>query len=280
MNADGNLDVLVANRRSNSFSVLHGAGDGTFPSESELPTGAGPSASAVADFDGDGQPDVVITNELASTISLYQNDGSGIFSIGPRFLVGARPVSVVVGDFTGDGHPDIATSNAFGYTVTILDGIGNGDFTYHGDFAVGDQPISIGAGDLNGDGRLDLLVANSLSSSVSVMLNTGGLPAVGVEPPSGLPALFNVRPARPNPAHGPCEVRFTLPSARPVRVDVFDVAGRLVRALQPEAQLPTGAHTAIWDGRDDAGTLVRDGVYIFQVRAGADVTSRKVIRLR
>src|SRR5262249_61564278 len=130
-------------------------------------------------------------------------------------------------------------------------------------------PISIGAGDLNGDGRLDLLTANSLSGTISVMYNTAGQRYLGVEPPPrGLPPLFDVRPVRPNPARGASEVHFTLPSARRVRVDVFDLAGRLVRALRPGGELPAGGHPRVLGGRGGARRPGRDGGYTFPGAAG------------
>jgi flagellar hook assembly protein FlgD len=52
-----------------------------------------------------------------------------------------------------------------------------------------------------------------------------------------------------------------------------------VRSLQ-EGVLPAGAHSLVWDGRDDAGQTVSAGVYFFVVTDGTTGTVRKSVRLR
>ncbi len=52
----------------------------------------------------------------------------------------------------------------------------------------------------------------------------------------------------------------TLPAPASVRLDLYDVSGRHVRALRVGAA-PGGGSTCTWDGRDDAGRVVTCGVY-------------------
>ncbi len=85
-----------------------------------------------------------------------------------------------------------------------------------------------------------------------------------------LPALvFRVENAAPNPFNPLTRIRFTLPAAGRVSVNVYDLAGRLVRVLV-DAVLPAAAHETQWNGRDDAGHAVSSGVYFYRVTAGAD----------
>ena len=53
-----------------------------------------------------------------------------------------------------------------------------------------------------------------------------------------------------------------------MRLVVYDVAGQRVRTLV-DRDLPAGHHRAGWDGRDDRGTLMGSGVYLFRLRAGS-----------
>jgi flagellar hook capping protein FlgD len=55
---------------------------------------------------------------------------------------------------------------------------------------------------------------------------------------------------------------------RPVEVDVFDIAGRRVRALL-RADLAGGRHRLDWDGTSDAGELLPAGVYKVRLSAGS-----------
>jgi flagellar hook assembly protein FlgD len=51
-----------------------------------------------------------------------------------------------------------------------------------------------------------------------------------------------------------------------VRLDVFDLRGRLVRTLVDGA-LTAGRHEVLWDGRSDAGQEQPSGVYLSRLRS-------------
>jgi len=106
-----------------------------------------------------------------------------------------------------------------------------------------------------------------------------------LEPPNGLgvpPAAtvrLQVSPARPDPATGPTSVRLELARAAPVRLEIVDVSGRLVRAIDAGV-LTAGAHDLTWDGRDAGGRVAAAGLYWLRVRAGQDQAFRRVVRLQ
>lgn len=54
-----------------------------------------------------------------------------------------------------------------------------------------------------------------------------------------------------------------------VAVDVFDLAGRLVRPLY-RGQQRSGRHRHWWDGRRADGSPVAPGTYLYQVRVDTD----------
>jgi hypothetical protein len=78
----------------------------------------------------------------------------------------------------------------------------------------------------------------------------------------------------PNPARGLTTIGYVLDQAAAVRVDVFDVMGRLVTTLVDGHQ-PAGAHTAVWDVSD-----VASGVYVYRVQAGDQVHTRRAMVAR
>ena len=47
---------------------------------------------------------------------------------------------------------------------------------------------------------------------------------------------------------------------------IVDAKGRRVRALATDERVPKGERTLRWDGRDDAGAIVPDGVYRLRLR--------------
>ena len=75
------------------------------------------------------------------------------------------------------------------------------------------------------------------------------------EEQAGLPAVLRLEPLRPNPTGGSAIVRFSLPRAEDVRLDLLDVTGRRVVSLA-SGMMPAGAHSVPWDGRDAGAALV------------------------
>src|SRR2546426_2548536 len=57
-------------------------------------------------------------------------------------------------------------------------------------------------------------------------------------------------------------IGFTLDRGGPVTVRVYTRSGRLVRAVVPGATMAAGANLVRWDGRDESGTRVSDGLYL------------------
>jgi glucose/arabinose dehydrogenase len=70
-----------------------------------------------------------------------------------------------------------------------------------------------------------------------------------------------------------------LPVAARVRMSVFDLAGRQVRALLDET-LPAGPHTISWDGNDARGASAPPGVYLVRAVTPSGETSVRAVRVR
>jgi Bacterial Ig-like domain (group 3)/FG-GAP-like repeat/Abnormal spindle-like microcephaly-assoc'd, ASPM-SPD-2-Hydin len=176
LNADGKLDMAVANQTDGTVSVLLGNGDGTFTTKSTPSAGSGANWIAMGDFNGDGKLDLAVAN-LNSTgtggVSILLGDGTGNFTLHSSPNTGNGPFAIVTGDFNHDGKLDLAISNSISNNVTILLGNGDGTFTTKATYGVGNLPQVIVAGDFNEDGLLDLAVANEEDGTVSVLLGVG-----------------------------------------------------------------------------------------------------------
>jgi flagellar hook assembly protein FlgD len=61
-----------------------------------------------------------------------------------------------------------------------------------------------------------------------------------------------------------------------VRIDVYDVLGRRVRALV-DRELGVGRHEIIWDGRGDHGTSLTAGAYYFRAALDGRVITKKAV---
>ena len=75
------------------------------------------------------------------------------------------------------------------------------------------------------------------------------------------------------------EAQVDLPAPGPVRVDVFDINGRLVRTAF-DAPLAPGTHSIAWDGRAAEGGRAPVGVYFLRVVSGREVAVARFVLLR
>ncbi|HEV2175947.1 MAG TPA: FG-GAP-like repeat-containing protein [Terriglobia bacterium] len=173
-NADGKLDLAIANASDNTVSILLGKPDGTFAPQVPYAVGVSPVAVSVGDFNGDGKLDLAVVNRTDDTISILLGNGDGTFQAEMSLATGGgAPSALVVGDFNGDGISDLAVSNSLAGVDTVGVLIGNGDGTFKSavTYAVGLSPFSVTAADFNSDGKLDLAVATD--TTVSILLGNG-----------------------------------------------------------------------------------------------------------
>ena len=182
IDADDDLDLVVANSLSSNITTLSGGGDGSFASIRHLPVGVYPRSIATGDLDDDGDLDLAVANEWDGTVSILANDGSGSFADIATLNVGDSPFSVAVGQFNddnGDGlagegdFPDLAVANLGSDSVTVLLNGGGAVFSTRDDYPTGSGPASVAVGDLDGDGAVDLAVANLFSNNLTILGNTG-----------------------------------------------------------------------------------------------------------
>jgi hypothetical protein len=104
--------------------------------------------------------------------------------------------------------------------------------------------------------------------------NPGGVVAAGVN--SGLPRVYSLGQSYPNPASGAMRIAYTLPKETRVRLNVYNVAGQLVRSVKDGVEKP-GAYQASWDGKDQNGRRVSSGVYLYRMEAGEFQKTMKLV---
>ena len=102
----------------------------------------------------------------------------------------------------------------------------------------------------------------------------------GFDPPNGVTAVGAVLHQNyPNPFNPTTVIGYELVDRGNVSLTVFDLAGREVRTLI-EGIEASGSHRVFWDGRNNAGARVSSGVYMYRLRAGSEVRTRKMHLLK
>jgi hypothetical protein len=90
----------------------------------------------------------------------------------------------------------------------------------------------------------------------------------------GNPALLG---NYPNPFNATTVIDYRLDKATTVFIGVYDMQGRLIRTLMDGTPHQAGAHTVVWDARDNRGQFVSSGVYICRMEAGNIKLSTKMV---
>jgi hypothetical protein len=102
-----------------------------------------------------------------------------------------------------------------------------------------------------------------------------GIPDIG--PDTRLTPSLSV--ARPNPFNPTTTIGYSLPRGGDTELMVYDIEGRRVRTLV-KGLVPAGDHRVVWDGRDDAGNCVASGVYLYRLRVGGLVETKKMVLVK
>ena len=112
------------------------------------------------------------------------------------------------------------------------------------------------------------------------LYDAAALGVVGIGGPAkATPCALQLAPAFPNPSRDAASLEYTLSEPDHVELSVFDVRGSRVATLV-DAPLPAGRHGASWDGRTVGGGTAAPGVYFVKLKAGSEIRTRKLIRVR
>lgn len=182
VNADGKVDMIVADITTGRALVMIGRDNGTFGFGTHMTAAGAVRSVAVADFDKDACDDVVLSLSQVSTVQPYFGNCAGVFTAGPQSIRGAfSPVRVAARDFSGDDVADVLIPDEVENSALLATKAAAGQFfsVLNGDrYATSRRPIRTAGADFNGDGRYDGAVLNSfVAGSLSILTNQKGATA-------------------------------------------------------------------------------------------------------
>ena len=121
------------------------------------------------------------------------------------------------------------------------------------------------------DYRIEGLALGPYEARIYELVTESGVDDETPRPRTGL----RLEPNHPNPFNPSTTIRYDLPAASHVQVDVYDVAGRAVARLV-DAKQDAGPQSVRWDGRDRAGRAAGTGVYFARVMSEHGVAMIKM----
>lgn len=99
---------------------------------------------------------------------------------------------------------------------------------------------------------------------------------------TALPRSFSLEQNYPNPFNPQTTIEFSINAAsayQQVRLDVYNILGERVKTLLDEA-LAAGRYRAVWDGRNNTGTVAASGVYFYRLSVGDLSETKKMILMK
>lgn len=90
------------------------------------------------------------------------------------------------------------------------------------------------------------------------------------------PLTTRLERVAPNPFRLPVRISYSLAQRKNVRLELFDLSGRLLMRFVSSAQAP-GRYSLLWNGRDKSGRQVSAGVYFLRFVAGEHREVTKLI---
>ena len=200
----------------------------------------------------------------------------------------AQAPSVTVNGPNGSEVWNIGTSRNVTWTATDNVGVTSISILLSRDGGV-TYPDTLAVGEAN-DGLYSWTVSGSATAAARIKVagfdaaSNSGIDASDSDfeihdPASGIngdqiPPRFIVVGTTPNPLRDRTTIRFGLPEAGRVQIDVFEVSGRKIAAVVDHAY-SAGYHEVEW--QRDAGRLQGSGIYFLRVRFGGEEATIKIV---
>ncbi len=94
-----------------------------------------------------------------------------------------------------------------------------------------------------------------------------------------LPLKFELEQNYPNPVNKLTTIPIKINAPEFVEIQIFNVIGQEIRSLAHDKFMP-GNYKLAWDGKDNNGNDVPAGLYLYQIKSGGLVHTRKLVLLR
>ena len=281
LDADNYLDMLVGCNQGTVWNLQNDQSGSFIPTEVHIGILDDPASVAIIDFDGDGIGDFGVTHAVNDFLFTYVNNGDGTYSSLWGYYITDNPINLTFADVNGDDLDDALICIGTTYDIEFYLNQGDSTFAYDSSYTVGGKPEDIVFTDFDGDGYKDLAVASYntdraaiLMSRLSLILSVDDIDNGGI-----LPTDFALEQNYPNPFNPETHIRFSLPRASQVRVEVFNTLGQSVMVLADE-YLTAGVKEITWNGVNASGQKVASGVYLYRITTDQFTDSKTMVLVK
>lgn len=130
-----------------------------------------------------------------------------------------------------------------------------------------------------GDDGAEFVEQTRVDGVIHAVVGSSGVYALASDEAAPGPASFALLPVAPNPFNPDTWIAFDLPAQGPAALEIYNVAGQLVRTLHA-GPLPAGRHRLRWDGLGDMGEGAASGLYIARLEWNGRQRTAKMLLVR
>jgi hypothetical protein len=168
------------------------------------------------------------------------------------------------------------------YKITVV--MGDPGYATANTLSFDDQTLISAASSTNYSTAVETLTVTGTQLVLSV---TGAICYIDVESAGGgtpiAPAVslspgFSVEAFAPNPFRSRTVLGFWVDAPAVAHVRIYDQAGKIVWSCSEPA--PAGRSRVVWDGRDQSGKMLANGVYMAGITVNNKIYSRRVVLLK
>jgi outer membrane protein assembly factor BamB len=249
IDGDGHLDIVFASKNGKIYGVDHEGSDlAGWPFQAE---GFVESSPVIVDMDGDDLPEVIL-GTAAEKLYIIAGDGS-LLEEYPTPPTGAIYSSAAVDDLDEDGDLEIVLGTPSG--ISIWD---------YKRTAGSQMPWPMYRGNYRRTGYFGDNMATSVAGSPG---------------PQVMPQHYALHQNYPNPFNAETQIRFSLPEAGQVTLEIFNILGQRIITLA-QGHYKAGVQQVFWDGKDSDKELVASGIYFCRLRASTFSETKRMVLLR
>ena len=96
---------------------------------------------------------------------------------------------------------------------------------------------------------------------------------------TSIPSDFILEQNFPNPFNPSTTIAYQLNKATDVLLTIYNLAGQEIRTLVNKRQ-SAGSWKVVWDGKDQNGNMVASGIYLYRLKSGNHIRTRKMILIK
>lgn len=130
-------------------------------------------------------------------------------------------------------------------------------------------------GDSNGWATFQALLQDDPRVQVQHMCDETGLS----QQPDSRPGMIHLQQNYPNPFQPPTFIPFQLNRPSRVVLEIYNTAGQRVRTLVDHNET-AGFKSVQWDGRNNVGEPAASGMYLYRLKIGQTIETRRMLLLR